>query len=122
MIDCSITENYLKEKDRMTNGCNISCTECPLSAFHNSGKISCTRFVVKFSKEAISIVQKWSDEHKPKTYKDDFFEKFPNAQRDDDGTPQYCRNGLYNPGECNESNCSECWNEPYEENKEKKND
>lgn len=26
---------FFKEKDRMTNKCNIFCSECPLSAFNN---------------------------------------------------------------------------------------
>lgn len=32
MIDCGKTENYLKEKARMTNNC-INCVNCPLGKY-----------------------------------------------------------------------------------------
>lgn len=84
-IDCSITENYLKEKARMTkpgygDSCNIDCRNCPLSDYNNLANIGCSKFEKFYPKEAISIIQKWSDEHplfKPKTMLEDFLKKVP---------------------------------------------
>ena len=67
------------------------------------------------AKEAIEIVQKWSDSHpipKPKTYAEDFFEKFPNAPKCC-GTPSACRDCIYGSGKvCGPGLCKDCWNEP----------
>ena len=71
----------------------------------------------KNAKKAIKIVQKWSDEHSRKTYAQDFFEKFPDAQSNSDGSPIICKEIIYggfNNYICTES-CYECWNEPMEE-------
>lgn len=62
-IDCSKTENYFKEKARMTKGCTIDCMKCDLSGHNNGKEKSCTKFECKYTKEAIKKVQKWSDEH-----------------------------------------------------------
>ena len=77
MIDCSKTENYLNEKARMTklrklpHGgylCTLKCCECLLSCQHNgtSEKIPCTDFETAYPLQAITIVQKWSNEHPEK--------------------------------------------------------
>lgn len=55
MIDCSETANYLSEKLRMTKrsknkGCDIKCSECPLSYTNNGASeltselMGCTTF------------------------------------------------------------------------------
>ena len=67
-IDCSITENYLKEKARMTkssysDSCTINCRDCPLSSDNNIHGYTCNCFEKMHPKEAISVIQKWSDEH-----------------------------------------------------------
>ncbi len=48
MIDCSKTANYLSERLRMTKrsknkGCDIKCSECPLSYTNNGQVISESR-------------------------------------------------------------------------------
>ena len=69
----------------------------------------------------IEIMQKWSDEQPKKTYMQDFFEKFPKAQLDSDGTPFACRKKLYGGVRPNDKACDRreackyCWNEPMEE-------
>lgn len=50
---------------------------------------------------------------KPKTYKEDFLEKFPNAKLNS-GIPEVCRNAMYGISEC-EEDCTKCWNELMEE-------
>lgn len=119
-INCNITENYLKEKARMTesvgvDGCGISCITCPLYCLNNECKMSCRRLEDKRPKKAIAIVQKWSDEHPVKTILDDFKEKFPNAKLDKDGFPVGCIRWLgHHVYEC-PNDCDKCWNRPLSE-------
>lgn len=123
MIDCSETANYLSEKLRMTKrsknkGCDIKCSECPLSYTNNGASelMSCTTFEMHYPLQAISIVQKWSDEHPQKTYLTELLENYPNAPLDDDGTPKsVCSRalGLMDIDDCDD-NCIKCWNQPIE--------
>ena len=120
-IDCNITENYLKEKARMTKRpdtalpCTISCLTCPLSTNHNGEGISCFQFEGKHSAEAIAIVQKWSNENPVKTILDDFKEKYPNAKLDKDGLPVGCIRWLgHHVYDC-PNDCEKCWNRPLSE-------
>lgn len=118
-MDCKITENYFKEKARMAkaneiHSCSISCVDCPLSQFNNQERVSCYKLESRNSDKAIAIVQKWSDDHPQKTYKEYFFEKFPNANRTEEGTPLSCRASVYGEPrkhDCYEGNCDKCWNE-----------
>lgn len=121
MIDCSRTENYLKEKARMLKSvdgceCTIPCADCPLNAKNNGLGVGCHGFESFHSGEAITIVQKWSNEHPLKRYKDDFFEKFPNATKQQNGRPASCRNLIYGikAAPCiatNGKTCADCWDE-----------
>lgn len=87
MIDCSKTKNYLSEQARMTKSsdvgvCRISCNHCPLSRFNNDEEMLCTELELTHPEKAIEIVQKWSDEHPPKTYLTEFLKNYPNAELD----------------------------------------
>lgn len=70
-------------------------------------------------KQILSTVQQWHDERPPRTYAQDFFEKFPNAKIDTDDTPSVCRNYIYGIAICPKihsmSTCIQCWNEPMTE-------
>ena len=111
-MDCSRTIDYLAELERMCNSYEDECVGCPLHE-------CCTGDAwVKNPKQAMEIVQKWSDEHPQKTYAQDFFEKFPNARKDSYGLPNaVCRKTIYGEerNHCDDINCVECWNEPMEE-------
>lgn len=121
MIDCSKTANYLSERLRMTKrsknkGCDIKCSECPLSYTNNGASefISCTTFEMHYPLQAISIVQRWSDEHPKRTYLSEFLKNYPNAKLDEDGTPhKLCpwHLGLISVNSCH-NNCVRCWNQP----------
>lgn len=79
--------------------------------------------------EAVAIVKKWAREHpekRHKTYAEDFFEKFPNAEPkyyDGRGKEQMipipCRQHCYGVvgQKCNGigCSCSACWNEEMED-------
>lgn len=125
MIDCSKTENYLSERLRMTKrsmgkGCDIKCSECPLSYTNNGASefVSCTTFEMHYPQQAISIVQRWSNAHPQRTYLSEFLKNYPNAPLEDDGAPEICLSslGLTNYNGCrNGITCLECWNEPIED-------
>lgn len=121
-MDCNKTINFLHELKRLCGSHN----ECVANA---ANKEDCPMFGVctfiyskiraEDVKKAIEIVQKWSDEQPKKTYAQDFFEKFPKARSNSDGTPFVCRERIYG-GECPVLECDECWNkecwnEPMEE-------
>lgn len=114
-MDCNKTIDYLKELERMCSSYEDECVGCPLH------ECCIGDAWVKNPKQAIEIVQKWSDEHPPKTYMEDFFEKFPSAPKFQmGGHPKACREAVYG-GECpmnegnKDNNCFKCWNEPMEE-------
>jgi len=111
-IDCSITENYLKEKRRMTDCCSIDCRECGLANLCNWEDIKGNE------KDAVDVVQAWSDAHPQKTYLEDLKEKYPNVKLGNLGAPKFCPNliGLKNisGGNCINS-CDDCWNQIMEE-------
>lgn len=117
MIDCSKTENYFIEKQRMTKRCKLGCSNCPLSRMNNNKGQSCTAFEMLYPEKAIAVVQKWSDEHPQKTYLSEFLKNYPNTLLDDDGTPRgvclYAL-GLINKDDC-DNNCAECWNQAIED-------
>ena len=132
MIDCSKTENYLSERLRMTKrskgkGCDIECSECPLSYTNNGASefVSCTTFEMHYPQQAISIVQRWSNAHPQRTYLSEFLKNYPNAKLDEDGTPKnVCPYflGLISKNNCRinriNRNCVECWNQPVEDGEE----
>lgn len=106
--------------------CFCSTRDCPGCAF-DAEPSCCTAAVVMFDPErALQMIQEAEnrdkrDKPKGKTYREDFFEKFPNADRTAAGLPMPCRNKLYfaaAPCSANPRyNCDDCWNEvmPEEE-------
>ncbi len=114
-IDCSKTENYFKEKSRMTDNCNpYLCKGCPLEYSNNFEEMYCREFEQTHPDKAIEIVQKWSDEHPPETMAEHFFKLFPNAPRNENGVPYVCQCLLdLIPVEPCLLDCEECWNKPY---------
>ena len=77
MIDCSRTENYFAEKQRMTKkhklnhggyACKLNCADCPFSYLNNGSTMLCSDFETLYPERAVAIVQKWSDEHPQKQY------------------------------------------------------
>lgn len=110
-IDCNITENYLKERNKMTNNCDSQfCGDCVL----NTTELSCAEFEIARTREAIKLVQEWSDKHYNKTYKEDFLEKYPEADLVD-GYPRLCPCYIYpslKTRECQygvSDSCKDCW-------------
>lgn len=132
MIDCTKTENYLAEKQRMTKkhklnhggyACKLDCIDCPLSITNNGTNVPCADFDKLYPEKAIAIVQKWSNEHPPKTYLSELLKNYPNTRLGDDGTPKdICpyEFGLKDIGHCEiDDVCVKCWNQPIEESESK---
>lgn len=123
-MDCTKTINFFSEAKRLCDS-RTACSaneknkeRCPLFVF-----CKCTiktRSVEEITK-AIENLQKWSDKRSKKTYMQDFFETFPKAQMDTDGSPFACRKKIYggvrpNDKACDRREaCKNCWNEPMEE-------
>lgn len=99
----------------------VNCRECPFdqkrlkaAGYHGN----CTALMVYHPELAVKLMDEWqAEKNKPKgkTYREDFFEKFPNADRTAAGLPMPCRNKLYfaaAPCSANSRyNCDDCWNE-----------
>ena len=116
-MDCNKTIDFFAEAKRLCDS-RTACSaneknkeRCPLFVFC---KCTITTRSVEEITTAIENLQKWSNEHPKKTYAQDFFEKFPKAQSNSDGTPDVCRQTIYG-GECPNIECYDCWNEPMEE-------
>lgn len=105
-MDCSKTINFLHELQRLCDssgsciGALYNREDCPMFTICRQIKTYGKVFAEnKNAKTAIETVQKWSDKHPKKTYAQDFFEKFPKAQSNSDGTPFVCRKRIYG-GNC----------------------
>ena len=130
MIDCTKTTNYFNEKLKMTkrtkNGlCEIKCGNCPLCSNNNGEGLSCPDFEMYYPEKAVKTVQRWSDEHPPKTYLTELLDKYPNVLLNDDGTPEgICPHQLGLKSsivDCKKSydcDCVKCWSQPIEDGEE----
>lgn len=112
---------FCKEFGRMCKTYEY-CDDCPMEKWERKTNLSCRDILLsdEHIRERIEIVEKWSKEHPRKTMMQDFFEKFPNAPRNDMGTPRLC------PSDCGYEKVSccpgdvvcdspKCWNRPLEE-------
>ena len=98
----------IKNLKRMCSACR-DCERCPMSMY------LCTP--EDLPDNADKIVDKWISEHPVKTYAMDFFEKFPNASRMQNGrTPNACVKDLYGIASinCLMDTCENCWNREME--------
>lgn len=111
---------YMDLKKRMVKTgvmgiCGIECSDCPMDRNKNKTNMSCLQLEAFYPEKAEEIVKKWANEHPIKTYKDDFFSRFPECN-DTAVIPEACRNVLYGiDDQCNGGNCIDCWNEGYKE-------
>ena len=108
---------YLKEKARMNKNCDMDCGDCPLCYANSSKELTCVELEAELPEVAISIVQKWAEEHPRKTMLMDFLEKYPKAPLEQSGTPHTCPDTLgYCYGKkCDTLSCKDCWGRLLEE-------
>lgn len=120
-MDCSKTINFFSELKRLCDS-RIDCVadeahkeRCPMFGHCEDAP---TKIDIEDATKLIEIMQKWSDEQPKKTYAQDFFEKFPKAQSNSDGTPFVCRKRIYGGirstlEDCDYTGaCYRCWSEP----------
>lgn len=116
MIDCTKTANYFAEKRRMIKKhkyvCKLNCGDCPLNWSKNGKDVSCEILERSYPEQAISIIQKWSDEHPQRTCLTEFLRHYPSAQLNDKGLPLICPHilGLMRREDCG-ADCIKCWNQ-----------
>lgn len=110
---------FLEEKDRMTNGCNMSCEKCPMSHSNNGYATKCSDLT---NEQEVHIVEEWSKNHPRKTRQSELLKLFPKTVLDKEGIVVISPcNFLGNNGDkCKESRgCTECrkkfWLEEIEE-------
>lgn len=110
---------FIKEYQRMC--AKESCHNCP--AFQNVAFGDCD-LDTKDPEGLVNIVQQWSQPHPQKTMMQDFFEKFPNAPKDEKegGVPKLvCPKQLGYTDikedciELFDCDCLKCWNRPLED-------
>lgn len=105
---------FIKERDRM---CYHGCSNCPANELTGG----CDPLETASINLLVQIVEQWSKEHPQKTMMQDFFEKFPNAPKDEDGIPKVCPSQVGYHGSCDEdcekfhSDCLKCWSRPMED-------
>lgn len=114
---------FLKELNRLTDGCAIECVKCPFDTINNGKRMNCEAFRLVHPERAVEIVEKWSRENPVKTMVSDFFEKFPNAPKNEKGFPDECCPYMLGLDEgCpynsfTDEKCFACWSRPLEESK-----
>lgn len=106
----------IKDLKRMCK--NTNCVNCP---FGGEGWQNCKirSLFRRLPDNADELVDKWISKHPAKTYAMDFFEKFPDAPKDSDGTPRTCWKNVYGDGKYYSSDtcadCTACWNREMKE-------
>ena len=105
MADCNKTIDFLREYARMhgkqkakKDKKKMYCEDCPLADLRARCYSNCIQAMMKFPKDAIHIVQKWSDE---------------------DNVPPFCPPNIgYEEDHSCDKDCVKCWNRPYMEENE----
>lgn len=106
---------YFKEKRRMTGKCKDYCSECALSYVNTQQNVTCIVFEFDYPEKAIEIVEKWAKENPVRTYKDVFFEKFPNALKNVDGYPLFDVRYVFGGKHVMCGKFTETWDEEYQD-------
>lgn len=116
-MDCSKTEVFFKEWRRMCDKFPQERNDrCPMRMKgFTSFCCDCRSRAYGRPKEAIRIVQEWSDAHPPRTRLSVLKEKFPNVQLEEDGLPVEICAGILYGFTCEEGDeCDVCWRTPIE--------
>lgn len=105
---------FLKEYRRMCKEYRSDDDECSVQCpFYRD-----CHYKYKNIQSVVDRVEQWSQTHPQKTMMQDFFEKFPNAPKNDDDAPCFCPAELgYSNSNCRDDkdSCVKCWSRPLEE-------
>lgn len=119
-IDCSVTANFLSERQRMCDSYKHGCGNCALREASRYTEHTCSDYTYNNPDKAVGIIQKWSDEHPPKTRLDDIKERCPNVPLDGEGFPCFKPVMLGYCDNCDrcqnwkKPDTRNCWNEPLD--------
>lgn len=106
----------IKDLKRICKSFKDNCDGCPL---HNEINNFCLMLTLeRLPNNADEVVDKWVSEHPVKTYMQDFFEKFPNAPKGEEGTPKICPHQIYPEISADDrcpEDCLRCWNQEITE-------
>lgn len=119
---------FFNELNRMCDkySKNEECSkECPLyeiehiDTFYGAYEIGMFDIMRENPKQLVEIVDDWSKEHPKKTIAEDFFEKHPDANKFENGTPKVCAAYCGYCTDCRlddygDRDCYSCWNMPIE--------
>ena len=121
-LDCKITDNYMKEKERfcgyMKKHSREYCRDCPLceNPINSYGPFKCESVG---NERSIKVVQYFSDNgtiiKDRRTVLDDFMSKYPNAQLNERGLPDTTcakKLGYDIKIDCGYK-CQYCWNQDF---------
>ena len=97
---------YLKEYERMCRSYGYDCNKCGIDKMRNGD--GCTSIINKYPEEAVSIVEKWSEEHPVKTRKSEFLKMFPDVRIGSDGFPRFSPCDLDVTIPCRSRTCKQC--------------
>lgn len=97
---------FFKERERMCEG--STCENCPIGKSNNPKGIFCRAFVDGYPKEAVAIVEKWSEEHPVKTRQSEFLKVFPNAALNELGSLTICPMDADKNLQCPEKSGARC--------------
>lgn len=103
-------KEFIKAYVRICRSSEFGCATCPLSISN------CLRDIVLTDAnidKLVSTVDAWAKEHSKRTRLQDFLEKYPDADIEDDGTPSICAAKLGYRHSCSvHTSCKRCWDEP----------
>lgn len=118
-------QEVMRQRKRMCKAMGDICLGCEFYKIGRSTSPRCLQVIVDTPYRAETIIMDWAAEHPEKSMKDVFFEKFPNAPRDELGDPRMCPldvgyparpDGAGYEGECHTENpCTGCWSRPAPE-------
>lgn len=103
---------YLREKDRLTDCCEIGCEDCRLDPYCSENSAD--------HEKAVEIIENWAKECPEETYKTKFLKAFPKAH-ELTFQGECCLNYIFdltddNTPLCDEfKTCEKCWDQPYKE-------
>jgi len=101
------------------SGTKEDCSDCPLCQIKETCDCldsECVMFISTKPEKALGIINKYAEDNNLKTRMQDFFEKHPNADVKEDGTPCVCAKACGYVYKCklpldSEMTCHRCWNQ-----------
>lgn len=106
-------QKAMKIAEKIRRKCG-NCAACPISMEQNGVGVGCDTFLLKYPLQAEKVLEQWEKQHRKKTYKEDFFQRFPDAPVDRRGYPYVLPCAVYANIDCKELVCLSCdslWDE-----------